>query len=281
MIPTAKICWLRLRSNQEVKYWNARSALAIASAALLMGVAAAPVAQAQFSTLYSFSGSDGANPQSVLITDTSGNLYGTTNNGGSGGYGIVFKLGTSGLTTLNAFSTTSSTDGLNPYAGLVRDSLGNLYGTTNYGGNNYGTVFKIDASGTLTTLHPFGGSGDGAHPQADLTLDPTGTILYGTTAYGGSSTGSSGCGTVFTISTSGAAFQTLHTFSCSDGAYPTGTLILDSLGNVYGTTAYGGSSQAGNVFELTPPPQGSTQWSLSQLYVFAGGADGANRSRGA
>ncbi len=276
MIPTTKICWLRLRSNQEVKYWNARSALAIASAALLMGVAAAPVAQAQFSTLYSFSGSDGANPQSVLITDTPGNLYGTTANGGSGNYGIVFKLGTSGLTTLNAFSTTNTSAGLSPQAGLVMDGSGNLYGTTANGGtNSCGTVFKI-AGATLQTLYSFGCSTDGANPQAALTLDPTGTILYGTTAYGGLNPRLSGFGTVFTISTSGTGFQTLYTFTGADGANSTGTLILDSAGNLYGTTAYGGSYQAGNVFELTPPPQGSPQWSITQLYVFAGTTDGAN-----
>ncbi len=243
-----------------------------------MGVATAPVAQAQFSTLYSFSGSDGANPQSVLITDTSGNLYGTTANGGSGAYGIVFKLGTSGLTPLNSFSTTNSSAGLSPYAGLVMDGSGNLYGRTSYGGaSSCGTVFKITST-TLQASYSFGCGADGANPQAVLTLDPTGKILYGTTAYGGSGSGLSGHGTVFTISTSGTNFETLYTFTGADGANPYRSLTRDSAGNLYGTTAYGGSYPAGSVFELSQ--SSTTPWPIAQLYVFTGTPDGANPCAG-
>src|SRR2546421_545381 len=130
-----------------------------------------PLAQAQaqtFTVLYSFTGStDGALPIAGLVRDKAGNLYGTTNGGGTSGAGTVFKLDTTGTETV-LHSFTGSTDGSFPVAGLVRDKAGNLYGTTELGGTSgAGTVFKLDTTGTETVLHSFTGP-DGAVPFAGL-----------------------------------------------------------------------------------------------------------------
>ncbi len=151
--------------------------------------------------LHSFAGTpDGVNPLAGLLRDAAGNLYGTTQYGGTnGGYGTVFKLTAKGkLTLLHSFA--GMPDGQNPYARLIRDPAGNLYGTTFYGGTSgYGTVFKVDTTGKLTILHSFNDSPDGAHPIAGLILDKAGN-LYGTTSDGGDlSCGFSGCGTVFKV----------------------------------------------------------------------------------
>jgi uncharacterized repeat protein (TIGR03803 family) len=149
-------------------------------------------------TLYSFNNSpDGANPQSGLIADSHGNLYGTTYGGGTYGDGTVFELSPKGtLTILHSFS---GLDGLNPIGGLLLDSSGNLYGTTWQGGSGGGTlgggtVFQLSPNGTLTTLHRFTGSGDGAQSVASLITDGKGN-LYGTTSSGGPG----GYGTVFEL----------------------------------------------------------------------------------
>jgi uncharacterized repeat protein (TIGR03803 family) len=262
-----------------------------------MGTGAARRAQAQtFTVLHSFSGSDGQFPLADLVRDSAGNLYGTTQSGGASinclnsdgttGCGTVFKLSPSGtLTVLHSFTghdrrQPSLSDGAIPLAGLVRDSDGNLYGTTQYGGgsancsNDYGTqgcgtVFKLDPSGTLTVLHSFTGStDDGAIPQGDLVRDSDGN-LYGTTSGGGSS----GDGTVFKMDDSGALIW-LHSFtgydssdpSASDGADPAAGLVRDNSGNLYGTTSKGGANYCGisgyipcgTVFELSP--SGALTW---------------------
>ena len=186
-------------------------------------------------TLHSFNSPNGANPYGSLILDGSGNSYGTTSGGGSigFGYGTVFKLDSSGsLTTLHSFN---GTDGNGPYASLILDAAGNLYGTTYRGGSSdLGTVFKLDGSGNLTTLHSFNGS-DGSSPLGSLILDASGN-LYGTTRFGGSH----GLGTVFKLDGSGN-LTTLHSFINNpfhpEGSYPRGSLILDASGNLYGTTS--------------------------------------------
>ena len=210
-----------------------------------------------FTVLHSFSVSDGAEPIAGLITDSAGNLYGTTSVGGSDtvgcpgvggssglqpGCGTVFKLDSSGnLIVLHSFT---KSEGEFPAAGLVMDSLGNLYGTTGSGGpSGGGTVFKLDTSGTLTVLHSLPAHGVSFQPEAGLILDSAGN-LYGATINGGTSTACPGfgCGIIFRLDTSGNNFSVLHTFSGSDGALPLGGLTLDSVGNLYGTTLQGGSS---------------------------------------
>jgi uncharacterized repeat protein (TIGR03803 family) len=155
----------------------------------------------KLSLLHSFAGTpDGVNPLAGLLRDAAGNLYGTTYYGGTnGGFGTVFKLNTKGkLTLLHSFAGLPV--GQNPYSRLIRDSAGNLYGTTFYGGTTgYGSVFKLDTAGKLTVLHSFKDAPDGAHPIAGLVLDKAGN-LYGTTSDGGDlSCGFSGCGTVFKL----------------------------------------------------------------------------------
>jgi uncharacterized repeat protein (TIGR03803 family) len=167
------------------------------------------------------------------------------------GCGTVFKITASGtLTTLHSFD---GTDGSYPFAALVQSNDGSLYGTTSGGGtSSLGTVFKITPSGTLTTLHSFD-STDGASPQARL-IQATDGNFYGTTSAGGASTCSGGCGTVFKITPSGA-LTTLHSFDGTDGNYPYAGLIQATDGDLYSTTANGGSTGClggcGTVFKIT------------------------------
>jgi uncharacterized repeat protein (TIGR03803 family) len=148
--------------------------------------------------LYSFAkdGLDGNTPYAGLILDKTGNLYGTTYVGGANGYGTVFKITPTGTETVLHSFAFDGADGFNPYAALVFDKTGNLYGTTVLGGvNELGTVFKITPTGTETVLHSFANDGtDGYYPFAGLVLGKKG-ILYGTTYEGGSL----GDGTVFKI----------------------------------------------------------------------------------
>jgi uncharacterized repeat protein (TIGR03803 family) len=199
--------------------------------------------------LYSFTGgADGWSPVAGLIRDSAGNLYGTTFGGGArfgeSGSGVVFKLDTTGTETV-LYSFTGGADGGSPAAGLIRDSAGNLYGTTELGGvSGAGVVFKLDTTGTETVLHSFTGPG-GENPYAGLIADSAGN-LYGTT-YGG---GASGSGVVFKLDTTGTE-TVLYSFTGgADGGSPVAGLIRDSAGNLYGTTYEGGTSDAGVVFKL-------------------------------
>jgi|HubBroStandDraft_1064217.scaffolds.fasta_scaffold02635_5 uncharacterized repeat protein (TIGR03803 family) len=198
--------------------------------------------------LYSFiGGSDGSDPEAALIRDSLGNLYGTTFHGGSYEAGTVFKLDTAGNETV-LHSFTGGADGSNPIAALVRDSLGNLYGTTELGGAyNLGAVFKVDTAGNETVLYSFTGLSDGAYPGTGLIADGKGNF-YGTASYDGDPRCS--CGTVFKLSKTG--ISVLHTFIGSDGADPEG-LIRDTAGNLYGTTVSGGDNTGdGVVFKIAP-----------------------------
>jgi uncharacterized repeat protein (TIGR03803 family) len=202
-------------------------------------------------TLHSFDGADGSNPAAVLMQASDGNLYGTTEAGGANGnYGTVFKITPAGtLTTLHSFG---GADGWEPAAGLVQASDGNFYGTTYIGGanGNYGTVFKITPTGTLTTLYSFcsqSGCADGALPRAGLVQASDGDF-YGTTAFGGANYYE---GTVFKITPNGT-LTTLHSFDGADGGDPN-ALVQASDGNFYGTTVLGGANgDNGTVFRLVP-----------------------------
>jgi uncharacterized repeat protein (TIGR03803 family) len=233
----------------------------------------------RFRVLYSFAGgSDGAYPEAGLIKDLAGNLYGTTTGGGiSYGYGTVFELAPDGIETV-LYAFTGGSDGNDPYAGLIRDSAGNLYGTTAFGGaRHYGTVFELAPDGTETVLHSFTGS-DGADPFAGLIKDKAGN-LYGTTEEGGSTSCEGyGCGTVFELAPDGTE-TVLHAFTGgNDGDDPIGGLIKDSAGNLYGTTVNGGGTGCGygcgTVFKLAP------DGTETVLYAFTGGSDGAGPAAG-
>jgi uncharacterized repeat protein (TIGR03803 family) len=226
-------------------------------------------------SLYAFIGTkDGAFPGGGLVQGSDGNLYGTTENGGTVGDGTVFKISTNGaLTSLYAFGTD---DGGNPQAVLVQGSDGNFYGTTANGGtNNAGTVFRISANGTLTSLYSFTGTNDGANPQAGLVQGSDGNF-YGTTFGGGAYTNQDGgLGTVFKISTSGG-LTSLYSFAGgNDGAGPLAGLVQGSDGSFYGTTVAGGAytnqyGGLGTVFKI------SANGALTSLYSFTGGKDGAS-----
>ncbi len=234
-------------------------------------------ANGTYTPLHSFGYTiDGAGPNSALIMDNKGDLFGTTFIGSPNGGGAVFELSPDGSggykdTTLYSFSTAYEI-----YSGLVMDSAGNLYGTTSTGGaSNSGVVFELspDGSGgyTYSTLHTFTGSGsDGGNPNGGLVLDGKGN-LYGTTSSGGAGGG----GTVFKLSTDGSSFTTLYSFAVngSGGAYPKDTLLMDPKGNLYGTTYDGGASNDGVVFELSP--NGNGGYTNTTLHTFAG-SDGAN-----
>jgi uncharacterized repeat protein (TIGR03803 family) len=209
------------------------------------------------SVLHSFgpyNGTDGDAPDAGLVMDRDGNLYGTTTGGGPYQTGTVFKINTSGAeSVLYSFSYFGGPDGVRPYGGLIMDSDGTLYGTTNEGGTNKtGTVFKISASGAESVLYSFGVPGglDAYSPEFEsLVMDGAGN-LYGTTASGGTNN----TGTVFKISTSGVE-SVLYSFGSSsgtDGDSPYAGLIMDTAGNLYGTTRVGGAFGRGIVFKLSP-----------------------------
>jgi uncharacterized repeat protein (TIGR03803 family) len=142
-------------------------------------------ASGQETVLHSFSGDDGEQPTAGLVRDEAGNLYGTTYEGGAYHGGVVFNISPDNtFTVLHNFGEFSG-DGSLPYAGVIRDTAGNLYGTSSAGGSYFaGAVYKLDPSGNVTILHSFTGGADGSFPYAGVTLDPAGN-LYGTTVYGG------------------------------------------------------------------------------------------------
>ena len=227
--------------------------------------------------LYNFgSGNgDGQNPRGSLILDAAHNLYGTTSGGGMFGNGTVFQLSSNGIeTVLSNFG--NGGDGQNPQAGLIFDDSGNLYGTTAYGGVfGDGTVFELSPNGTggwtETVLYSFAGGTDGANPFSKLVLD-TSENLYGTTVNGGAF----GYGTVFELSLHGCCRENLaHSFGNGvDGRNPYAGVALDSSGDLYGTTAYGGGNGGGTAFELSP--NGGGGWTEAFIYSFGSGTDGAN-----
>jgi uncharacterized repeat protein (TIGR03803 family) len=226
-------------------------------------------AQAQtFTVLYNFAGApDGAHPFAGLVRDAAGNLYGTAYTGASSGYGTVFKVDPKGTETV-LYSFSGGNEGGSPVGGVVRDAEGNLYGTTQYGGAyENGAVFKVDKRGNETVLYSFqGGFGDGCNPYGGLVRDADGN-LYGTTP----TCGASSNGTIFKVANNGSE-KLLHSFAGGkkDGSDPLYTaLTLDTKGNLYGVTAYGGSQDLGVVYKVSPSHK------LTVLHSFAGGtADG-------
>jgi uncharacterized repeat protein (TIGR03803 family) len=202
-------------------------------------------AAGHFSVLHTFTGTDGANPYGTLIQDGAGNLYGTTQGGGTSGIGTVFEISTSaGESVLHSF--TGGADGASPNGGLFMDAVGNLYGTTYGGGSSFfGIVYEIDTSGTLNVLHTFTGP-DGANPRGQLVQDAAGT-LYGTTYDGTRLNG----GTVYKLDITGT-LTILHRFTGGrDGSQPYPGVLRDAAGNLYGTTFFGGALGGGVVYKIS------------------------------
>jgi uncharacterized repeat protein (TIGR03803 family) len=268
--------------------------LAIAAFAVATGQSRA----ANLTTLVSFNDADGAHPAAVLIADADGNLFGTTFEGGAGNEGgTVFEIAkTSGgyastPTVLVSFCTLANcADGTHPAGGLIADAEGNLFGTTQQGGaHGDGTVFEIRKTrrgyaGTPTILVSFcslANCADGALPFAGLIADAEGN-LFGTTALGGTNKG----GTVFEIAKTHRGYAstptTLVSFcslaNCADGSVPSGGLIADADGNLFGTTAGGGAgNNGGTVFEIAKTHRGyaGTPTTLVSFCSLANCADGA------
>jgi len=235
--------------------------------------------------LFEFNGSSGgAMPYGgVPIFDQAGNMYGTTYGGGNGscagGCGLVYELSPSngGWTenVLYMFSGSTHNDGANPWAGVVFDQAGNLYGTNELGGaNGYGTIYELSPSGSGWTekiLYNFQGQTDGGMPYAGLVFDRAGN-LYGATTVGGNGQG----GTLFQLAPQGSNwnYQPLCSFTRQMGEFaggPVATPAMDSAGNLYGATSGDGAYGFGEVFKATNSGSG---WTCTALYNFTGGNDG-------
>jgi len=267
-----------------VRYWISKAAASATTAAIVLAATLSMAATASLpvqaqaykeKVIYNFAGGvDGESPVAGVVRDSAGNFYGATNTGGANNAGTVFKLSRTGVETV-LYTFTGGADGYLPYAGVILDKSGNLYGTTAFGGAfNSGTIYRVNiATDQETVLHNFiaGTSTDGSLPYAGLIEDTKGN-LYGTTLEGGdiSCEAGEGCGVVFKLDTMTSKETLLYTFTGSpDGDRPQASLIRDSQGNLYGTTSSGGLLNAGAVFEVN-----SVTHAESILYSFTGGNDG-------
>ncbi|HVU21311.1 MAG TPA: choice-of-anchor tandem repeat GloVer-containing protein [Rhizomicrobium sp.] len=255
---------------------------------LLFAVAASlatPADAREFQSLYRFGGGvDGNASVDRLWRDSAGNLYGVTTVNDEV-LGTVFVLSAGGSeTVLHAFQYQAQQASV-PVGGVVMDAQGNLYGEAANGGAyncpeidglnpDCGSIYRLATDGTLTTIYSFQGGEDGGGPSGGLLIDDAGN-LFGTTKYDGAPgacLGGGGCGTVFKLAANGTKTVLYNFTGGSDGAKPTGALIADSQGNLYGTTTLGGQDH-GTVFKLAP------NGTETQLYAF-NGADGNQPASG-
>jgi len=234
--------------------------------------------------LYTFTGgADGSAPYGGLLMDSTGALYGTTSQGGTNGYGVVFKLtppaqGMTNWTETTLLSFANGRDGATPLGALVQDSAGALYGSTMAGGvSGFGVIFRLSpprgkgGDWHETVLHPFRGGNDGGAPVAGLAIDGAGTLYGSTPGYG-----ANGFGVAFSLSPPAAGEKVwketiLHAFKNGrDGSYPQGSFILDQAGAIYGTTSNSGTNATGLgvVFKLIPPRAGKLKWFERVLFDF-------------
>lgn len=203
----------------------------------------------QETILYSFGAPpDGEQPYGGVFLGKNGSLFGTTQLGGAFGYGTVFRIAANGReTVLHSFN---NLDGSDPTGDLTGDAEGNVYGTTDAGGaNSSGVIFKVGPGGSFDVLYSFGQfPGDATVPYAGVVRDADGN-LYGTTSAGGEVDN----GTVYKLNPSTGTLIILHSFSGEpDGGFPNAGVTLDSAGNLYGTTVYGGANNFGMVYKITP-----------------------------
>jgi uncharacterized repeat protein (TIGR03803 family) len=276
-----------LSSSFQLQERNGGTALLRAVCILFLLCAAAAItspAATKFKSLVSFNGTNGRNPNlTAVVQGLDGNLYGTTEIGGTNNAGTVFKITPGGtLATIYNFCAQSNCpDGAKPEAGLILATDGNFYGTTVAGGTiGAGTVFKITPAGKLITLYNFcsqSGCVDGLNPDAPVFQGTDGNF-YGTTKLGGKH-GCGGChgaGTAFKITPAGK-LTTIYNFcaqsNCDDGANPTTGLVQGTDGNFYGTTLDGGTKGAGTVFKMTPKGVLTTLYNFCSL---SGCTDGIN-----
>ncbi|MGA8763788.1 MAG: choice-of-anchor tandem repeat GloVer-containing protein [Candidatus Sulfotelmatobacter sp.] len=294
------------RRNRTLQnYLATKSLTACCALFVVLTLLLATAAWGQEKVLYSFTGgADGGAPIAGLVRDAAGNLYGATPGGGDTeaepcqteitGCGVVFELtpGSGGTWTESVLHTfIPGTDGINPFGNLIFDSVGNLYGTTQYGGTGCpgsfygcGTVYELSPAGgglwTETILFNFNVT-DGVYPPAGLVFDHAGN-LYGTTGFGANTLCNTlGCGTVFELTPSGSTWteHILYTFQDgADGAEPGSAVVFDTAGNLYGTAAIGGNTTTcnspygcGTIYELSPS---SGVWTESVIHIFECGAGG-------
>ena len=266
--------------------------LALTMVFLLTVMAQSAPAQT-YSVIHNFSGGgDGANPYGGLAIDASGNLYGTTLHGGVG-FGGVFKLKrtASGFILNPLYKFTGGSDGAGPTSGVILGPNGTLYGTAHAGGEQNcasfeypgcGLVFNLRPQATAchsalcpwteTVLHSFTGGSDGANPWGNVIFDHSGN-LYGTTQFGGITSCTNGCGTVYKLMPSGGSWTEtlLYSFTNgSDGSRPYAGVTFDTTGNLYGTNfwAAGGGCEGqgcGTVYQLTPSGSG---WLQNTIYAY-------------
>jgi len=260
---------------------------------LFMTVTAEPVQGQTFTVIHSFAGADGANPYAGLTMDASGNLYGTTHYMGAYGAGNVFRLKhySGGWVLATLYNFTGGNDGSQPTAGVTIGRDGTLYGTTQLGGPyqcgqvgvNCGVVYNLRPPATAprsavyswneTVLWNFTGGADGGYPNGELIFDQAGNI-YGTDGWGGYEGYGNG-GAVFELTPSGGTWMETTLYSPTnngEGQTPSGGVILDNSGNMYGVFTGGGSNGGGAVYELSPSGSG---WSMQYLYAFSGQNGGA------
>jgi len=276
----------RIRLFHSVNRKRLQQAATLFSAAwFLLALAIQPARAQTYTVLHYFNGADGSAPQAAVIRDAAGNLYGTTVYGSDpacyNGCGTIFKVDRAGnLTTLYSFR--GSSDGYEPYEGLLRDGAGNLYGVTTYGGTGTcgngtaacGTVFKLDPSGNLIILHTFNGGSDGATPPPGRLVADSNGNLYGATAYGGSF----GFGTVYEIHRNGQETVLYSFHNSPDGNTPMAGVVLDAANRaLYGITEFGDNCPYGSIFGFGC----GTVYKLSRagesaLYDFNGQQDGAS-----
>ena len=268
---------------KHAKFFAAASAALMIVIVVTLVLVSGAAAQSKYKTLYKFKGGkDGNQPIAGVVFDNAGNLYGTTQLGGSYGHGTVFQLKPSASgwkkTMLHSFT---GKDGSNPYGDLMVDAQSNLYGTTIFGGkgrcngHGCGVVFELipsaNGSWKKKVLNYFSGN-VGVNPASGLIFDQIGNLYGTTTDWSYSYTGP---GTVFELTPNSDGSwtkSTLHTFDDTDGYNPSVGLIFDPVGDLYGTTDFGGANGEGVVFQLTPNSDGS--WTENVLYSFSGGSDG-------
>lgn len=283
------------------------AALALSEPVVAEAVVAAPAE----TTLFGFDGQTGLSPQTGLVRDGNGNLYGVTAQGGVNffppqlGFGVAYKLAPPATpggpwteTIIHQFGQAAG-DGVYPTGPLLP------YEDGFYGATGSGAIFRLgppiahDGTYAETILYTFSGPTDGSGPNGGLIMDQSGA-LYGTTEFGGTGTcnglsGGTTCGTVFRLNppaTPGGPWTETQLYSfqggaAGDGAYPTAGLVMDAAGNLYGVTSYGGGTGCspgagvlgcGTVFELSPPATPGAQWTETVLYRFKDGTDGAQPS---
>ena len=267
---------------EPMKIQNTSILTVLSATAIALTLTAGAFAQTE-TIIHTFSGGDdGGFPEGELVLDKNGNLYGTTVNGGANSSGAVVEFTSSGGTwteqIIYSFAALGTGDGFGPYGPVAFDSKGNLFGTTFAGGTfNYGTVFELmpGAHNTWTekVVYSFT-NGKGYIPfSGGVVIDGAGNV-YGSAPVHGSF----GFGSIFELVAGASGTWTekvLHTFTGNnDGTAPTGRLVLDSAGNLFGVSSSGGSHDYGVVFELIPGAGG--KWTEKVIYAFLGGAGGVS-----